>query len=141
MDDPFQCFCHRSKMRNNVHLCTSSDNLLSNLYSCMHEKYVYMADEQLRELDFSAKLAGCQWALGTHTIAKNVHSKDDAWHFQKKTKVNDSHTLQVPCVSVSTTVAMRQGLLLAGLGCVLLQTYIAKFNEDTSYSCSTLIPK
>ena len=73
---------------------------------------------------------------------KNVHSKNDVWHFHEKTKVNDSHTLYVSIMCLSKyKCCYETELTFAGLGRVLLQTYIAKFNEDTSYSCSTLILK
>ena len=44
------------------------------------------ADARICEIDFSTEPTGSQWALGSCATSKNVHSKDDAWHFQKKQK-------------------------------------------------------
>ena len=41
---------------------------------------------RIREIDFSTEEMGSQWALGSCAMSKNVHSKDDAWHLQKKQK-------------------------------------------------------
>ena len=44
------------------------------------------ADTRIREIYFSTEPTGSQWALGSCATSKNVHSKDDAWHFRKKQK-------------------------------------------------------
>lgn len=107
--------------------CTKKlDILLSNPYLCTRDDMADLtADKWVREMKFSTEPMGCQWAFGSCTTMMNVIPKMMHGTF-RGSKVNDSHTLQVPLSYVAT----RQSLILAGpSNCVLLQSCMAKFNE------------
>ena len=83
-DDPF--FRIAKKMRENVRLPPDTLCCLIRIRVLMRNMADLTADARIHEIDFSTEPTGSQWALGSCATSKNVHSKDDAWHFQKKQK-------------------------------------------------------
>ena len=75
-DDPF--FRHRSKNR------AKTFDYLRILCVLVRNMADLTVDTRICEIDFSTEPTGSQWALGSCATSKNVHSKDDAWHCQKK---------------------------------------------------------
>ena len=79
---PFSAIAQKS--RENV--CLPPDTLccLIRIRVLVRNMADLTADARICEIDFSTEPTGSQWALGSCATSKNVHSKDDAWHFWKK---------------------------------------------------------
>ena len=74
------------KSRENVRLPPDTLCCLIRIRVLVRNMADLTADARIREIDFSTEPTGSQWALGSCATPKNVHSKDDAWHFRKKQK-------------------------------------------------------